>query len=48
MDLEQLGFGGVAEIGENLAQTGSSDKWVGLGTYKGTCQSLFNSYLIHQ
>lgn len=48
MDLEKLGFGDVAKIGKNLAQTGSSDEWVELGTYKETCQSPFNSHLIYQ
>lgn len=31
MNLEQSGFGGVAKIGEDLAQTGSSGEWVELG-----------------
>ena len=30
-NLEQSGFGGVAKIGEDLAQTGSSGEWVELG-----------------
>lgn len=31
MNLEKSGFGGVAKIGEDLAQTGSSGEWAELG-----------------